>query len=87
MHITWPKQFKPWKVATVDSSIVVSDTLVHWVLLHNMHDLKTAQMNMQCRLIWELTFYEFKLGHNIMETNKIICYAKDNDAIDLSTVT
>ena len=35
------------------------------------HDLKSAQMNMQHSLIWEL--YKFKLGYDAMEATKNNC--------------
>ena len=50
-----------------------------------MYDLKAAQMNMQCSLIWEL--YEFKVSHNATETTKNSCCVKCEVAIDHSTVT
>ena len=42
--------------------IVVVGVLTCFVLLHSMHDLKTAQINVQCNLIWELMPYELELG-------------------------
>ena len=44
-------------------------------------------MNMQHSLIWEFMLYEFKLGHNTMEANKIICCIKDEGIVDPITVT
>ena len=41
-----------------------------------MYDLKAAQMNVQCSLIWELMLYEFKLGNNGTEATKNICVWK-----------
>ena len=58
MSITEPKQ---WKVLGTVSSVVVVDVLTCCALHHCMQcNLKVAQMNMQ--LIWELIFYELKLG-------------------------
>ena len=42
---------------------------------------------MHCRLIRELTLYEFEQSYNAAETTKSICCAKDEGAVDLSTVT
>ena len=49
--------------------IMVFDALTHALLL-SMCDLKMAQMNMQCILIWELMLYKFHLGHNATEVIK-----------------
>ena len=78
VYIMWPKQFKVWKVPTVVGSIVVVGVLTSYALLYLMCDLKAAQMNMQ----WELMVYEFKLGHDSVETTKNICCAKDEGAVD-----
>ena len=55
---------------------MVVGALTHCALLHSICDLKATQMNMQFSLIEELMFYEFKLGHNVMEVTKNICCAK-----------
>ena len=55
-------------------------------LFHYVYHLKTAQMNMQCCLIWKFLLYEFKLGHNSVETTKNICCAKCEGTIDHNTV-
>ena len=73
MYITWPKQFKPWKVLTVVGSIVVVNALKHSALLHSMRDLKTEILNMQHRWIWKLILYKFKLGYNTTAATKNIC--------------
>ena len=39
-------------------------------------------MNEQCSLNQELMFYKFKLGHNIVEVTKDICYAKGEAAVN-----
>ena len=39
-------------------------------------NLEDTQMNMQCRLIQELMFYEFKLGNNTAKATQNICYVK-----------
>ena len=50
-------------------------------------DLKATQMNMQYSLIWDLMIYKFELGHKAMEATKNVCCAKDEGAVDHSTVT
>ena len=40
-----------------------------------MYDLKAAQIDMQCRLIWEFMLYKFELSYNTSEATKIICFA------------
>ena len=47
---------------------------------------KFTQMKVQCGLIYNLILYVFKLSHNPMETNKNICCAKDEGAVDNITV-
>ena len=76
MYITWPKQFKLWKVPAMAVSIMLVSVLTCCALPHYMSDLKAAHMNWQCSLIWEFMLYEFKLGYNTMETTKNICCAK-----------
>ena len=49
-----------------------------------MYDFKAAQMNIQCSLIQELMVYEFKLGHDAMETTKKICCVKGEGTVDYS---
>ena len=71
LYITRPKQFKSWLVSTEVSSIVVAGALKH-----SVSDLKAAQMNKQCSLIWELMLYEFKLGNNAAEATKNVLYKK-----------
>ena len=41
----------------------------------------------QCCQIWELIFYKFELGYNIMVAIKNICCVKGEVAVDHSTVT
>ena len=48
---------------------------------------ESHHMNVQCNLIQELMLYKLELGHNIMNVTKNICCAKDEDAVDKSTVT
>ena len=43
-------------------------------------------MNMQCSLIQELMFYEFKLGSNAAQATKIICCVKGESAVDHNVV-
>ena len=66
-------------------SIVVVGTLTCCALLHPVCDLKAAQKNVLYNLIWELIFYEFKLGY--MEATKTICCPKGQGAVDYRTVT
>ena len=47
-----------------------------------MCELKTVQMKTECRLIFEFTLHEFKLGHNTMEVTKNICYVKVEGTTD-----
>ena len=61
--------------------------LTRWASLYSVCGLKTAQMNVRCWLIWELTFYEFKPGYNAAEEMKIICCAKYEDTVDHRCVT
>ena len=66
---------------------MVVGVLTCCALLHFDCDLKTTQMNVQCRIIWELMFYKFTLGHNTTEATKNICYVKIEGAINHSTVS
>ena len=50
-------------------------------------DLKAAQMNAKCRLIWEFMLYEFKLNNNTMKASKSIRSVRGKDVIDHNTVT
>ena len=43
-------------------------------------------MNVQCFLIRELRLYEFKVGHNALESTKTISYTKGDGTVDSSTV-
>ena len=52
-----------------------------------MHNLKDAQMNLQCNLIQDIMFYEFDLGYRVLEAIKIISYTKGEYAVDHSWVT
>ena len=52
-----------------------------------MYDLKAAQMNIQCSLIWEHVFYEFQLGHNAVEATKNLYCVETEGIFDHSTVT
>ena len=54
-------------------SIMVIDTSK---LFHSIYDLKATQMNMQCKLIWELMLYKFRMGYNAAEAIKIIYCVK-----------
>ena len=48
-------------------------------------NLKAAEMNVQCSLIWELTLYQFKRSHNAAKVTKNI-YAKGEGVVDYITV-
>ena len=65
------------------ASIVV-DGVSTCVLLYSMSDLSDERA-MQCSLIWELKFSEFKLDYNTAEVMKNICYAKGESTVDHST--
>ena len=84
MYITW---MKLWKVYTIVDSIEVFGVLTCCALLHSMYDLKAAQMNMQCSLIWELMLHKFELGHNASEAAKSFYWTKGERTVDNSTVT
>ena len=70
LYITWPKQFKSWKVLTVVSNRELIGALTDCALLHSVCDLKAAQMNMQYGLIWKLMIYKYVLGNNTAELSK-----------------
>ena len=67
-------------------SIVVVGVLA-CALLCSMRDLKASQMNVQHRIIWRLTLYEFELSHNVAETSKNIFCTISKGAIDYCTET
>ena len=71
----------------VVGSIVVVGVLTHCALLHSVRDLKITKVNVQCSIIEELMLYEFEQGYKIVEATKNICYAKDESAVDHSTIT
>ena len=57
-------------------NIVVVNVLTLCALLHSMNDFKAIQMTMQRSWIREFMLYEFKLGDNIAEATKNICFSK-----------
>ena len=59
-----------WLVPTVLGSSTVTGALTNSSLLHFVCDLKTAQMNKQHSLIWELMLYKFRLSNDTVETTK-----------------
>ena len=59
-----------WESYCYIGNIMSFSELRHFALFHSMSDIKDAQMNMQCILIHEFMFYEFKLGHNATEETK-----------------
>ena len=77
---------KTVEVPIVVRSILIVGVLTFHALLHSTCDLKAAQMNMQCDLIWESMLFKFKLGHDAMEASKSICYVQSEDTVDHSTV-
>ena len=80
----WPMRLKPCKVLPIVYSIVVVGALTCCALLHSVHDLKAAQMSVECSLIHELMFYKFELGHIATEATKNICGVKGEGAVDHS---
>ena len=68
---------------TVVFSIVVVGALTRCKLLHSVCNLKAAQKNVPCGLIWELMLYLFKQGHNASEAAKNVRCSKGEDAVDL----
>ena len=63
------------------SSIVIVGALIP-ALLYSMGNLKAIQMDIQCSLIWEVMFFDFKLGYNDVVATKNICCTKGEDVID-----
>ena len=76
-----------YSILTVVCDIMVVGMQIHCRLLHSMHDLKAAQMNMQCDLFCEFVLYKSKMIHNAMEVIRNICCTKDDDAVNHSTIT
>ena len=68
-------------------SIMVVGALTHCTLLYFMRDLKDTQMNTKFSLIWEFMFYETELDYNTTEATINICWAKDEDAVNHSTIS
>ena len=66
---------------------MVVGALTHCALLHSVHNLKAAQLNVQCSLIQELMLYGFKLSYCTTEAPKNICCAKGGGDVDHSSVT
>ena len=50
-------QFRLSYICTVVGHIMVGGALICCALLHSVCDLKAAQMNVQCSLIWELILH------------------------------
>ena len=73
-------------VQSVEGTIVVVNTMTCSALLHFSCDFKATQINMQCNLIWEFMFYEFKLGHfcNAHMCIKRIIDRQNNQSISFS---
>ena len=65
---------------------VVVGAMTCCAFLHSICNLKAAQINMQCSLIWEFMIYKFKLGHHISQVTKNICL-KSECEIDHSAVS
>ena len=66
---------------------MIVGVITRCALLQSVWDLKDTLMNVQSCLIRELMLYEFRLNHNVIEATKNICRAKDDGAVDHSTVT
>ena len=75
------------KTPAVVTSIMAVGGLTRCALLPSVCNLKAAQMNIQCNLIWELMLYKFELEHNIMKVTKNICCEKDQGVVDPSIVS
>ena len=59
---------------------MVVGVLACCALLHNMCDLKVAQMNKKSSLIWELMLYEFKFWQKHHRSNqKYLFYERWRD--------
>ena len=69
------------------TSIVVVGTLICYALVHLVHDLIAAQMNMQYSLIQKFMLYKFELSCNTMEATKNICCEKGRGTVNLNTIT
>ena len=74
------------KVSTVVASVAVVRVLTRCSLFHTVCDLKTVPMNVQYYLIREFALCDFGLGHDAAEATKNICFMKEADAVDHSTV-
>ena len=72
---------------TVFGTIVLAAVWIYCALLDSLVDLKAAEMDMECSLIWELMLHKFELGHKAAEATKNICCVKSEGAIDHSIVT
>ena len=80
-------QFKPWKVPTVISRIMIVNTMTLCAMLPSVHDLKSTEMNMQLSLIQEYMLYNFKLDYNTIEATKNIHGGKGEGTVDPNSVT
>ena len=65
-------RLKQFKLQGCTLWLVVSCYLVYCYTVHYFvaRNLKAAQMNVQCSLIWKLILYKFELGHNDIKTIK-----------------
>ena len=71
-HMT--KAVQTREVPTIVGSIMIVGVLTCCVFLHFTCDLKTAQINVQHGLIWEL--YKFEMVHLAAKATKNICSVK-----------
>ena len=62
------------------------DSLTYYALPHSVCDLKAAQMDVQCCLIWELMLNKFEQGPNTSESTTNIS-AKGEGTVNSNTVT
>ena len=79
--------YPQWLVSTMLVGVVIVGAMTRWALLHSVCDLKVIKMNMCRGLNREITLYEFKLGHKIVDATKNIFCAKNEGAVDHSIVT
>ena len=65
---------------------LVVGVLIH-AMLHSVNDLKAAQINLQCCLIWEHMLYKDKIAYNAVKVRKDICCAKADGVVDHNTIS
>ena len=70
-------------IPAVVGSIIVVGEPTHSAFLHFIYDLKVAQMNLKCSIIWEFMLYEFELP---WKQPKTFVMQNSDGAVDHSTV-